>query len=58
MILAGEDHRHGAELGAMELSHTMDAPHGCGMGQSQVQWDGAPHGCSVGQTPCMVGTVK
>lgn len=42
MILAGEDHRHGAELGAMELSHAMDAPHGSGMGQ----------------TLCMAGTIK
>lgn len=58
MILAGEDHRHEAELGAVELSHMMDAPRDSGMGQSQAQWDGALHGYSVGQTLCVVGTIK
>lgn len=58
MILAGEDHRHGAQLGAMELRHMMDAPRGSGMGQSEAQWDRAPYGYSMGQTLCMVGTIK
>uniref|UniRef100_A0A8C9NYH8 Uncharacterized protein n=1 Tax=Serinus canaria TaxID=9135 RepID=A0A8C9NYH8_SERCA len=48
-----EDHRHGDELGAVELSHAMAVAQG-----SQAQWERAPCGCSVGQTLCMVGTIK
>lgn len=42
MILAREDHRRGAELGAVELSHRMDAPHGSGVGQSGTVGWGTP----------------